>query len=81
MALPPQLRDAPEVAPGLELYYHAFQRLSTCRPVGMGLGPIPWTSIKQYAILQELDQLQSEALEYHISRMDSAFLDRMNKKD
>lgn len=30
------------------MYYEAFTELSTCRPVGMGIGPVPWTAIDGY---------------------------------
>lgn len=29
--------------------WDAYFELATCRPVGMGLGPIPWTAIHEYA--------------------------------
>lgn len=62
------------------MYMTAFHRLSTCRQVGMGLGPIPWNSIGEYATMQELDQEHTEALYYFIERMDAAFLDWSSKQ-
>lgn len=72
--LPDYIRNAPELLPGLELYMQAFHRLSTCRQVGMGLGPVPWTAVVQYGSMQELGQDQLEALHYHMARMDEAYL-------
>jgi hypothetical protein len=79
--IPNKIKNAPELLPGLELFYRAFHKLSTCRPVGMGPGPIPWTAVLAYGTMQELDQLQFEALEYHISRMDGAFLEWIDRKN
>lgn len=78
--LPDKIREAPELLPGLELYYRAFFRLSTCRQIGMGLGPVPWTAVQEYARVLELEPDQAEALRYHIERMDNAFLDWQSKK-
>ena len=35
----------------------AFGELSTCRQVGMGVGPIPLTAIQHYADRHELGEL------------------------
>lgn len=35
--------------PDLERIRGAFHELSTCRQIGMALGPIPWTAIDRYA--------------------------------
>ncbi len=72
--LPEKIANAPELKSGLDIYLTAFNRLSTCRSIGMGLGPIPWICIGQYADVQELDQDHRDALYYHIEQMDSAFL-------
>jgi hypothetical protein len=81
MPVPDRIRNAPELLPGLEMFYRAFHSLSTCRPVGMGVGAIPWTAVHAYGTMQELDQLQFEALEYHIGRMDSAYLEWSHRKN
>lgn len=62
------------------MYMSAFHRLSTCRQIGMGVGPIPWTAIVQYGSMQELSQDQSEALHYHMARMDDAYLGYLAEK-
>lgn len=48
--LPEKIANAPVVLAGLELYYEAFLELSTDREIGMGIGPIPWSSIDRYAL-------------------------------
>lgn len=72
--VPDKLKNRPELKIGLEMYMTAFYRLSTCRQVGMGVGPIPWNFIAEYARMQELDQDHTDALFYHIEAMDSVFL-------
>lgn len=59
---------------GLELYYDAFWDLNSCREVGFGLGPIPWTSIKDYAITFEFDTEQFEDLYYFVRSMDDVYM-------
>ncbi len=76
--LPQEVQDAPEVALGLEFYWDSFVDLNTCRQSGMGLGPIPWTSILQYANENDVQGIQRQALFHHVRSMDLAFL-RYNK--
>ena len=47
--LPAWFLDEPEVEPGEEFFIGAFFELSSCRQIGMGLGPIPWSAIVEYA--------------------------------
>ncbi len=52
----------------------AFPELSTCRQVGMGSGPIPWTAIDQYAARHQIFGASYDLFVYLIRRMDDAFL-------
>jgi hypothetical protein len=72
--LPEKVRNAPTLEQGLELYYIAFQRLSSTRAVGMGLGPIPWTAIQTYCETYELDEVTQELMHVYIPAMDNVFL-------
>jgi hypothetical protein len=78
--LPRRIRDAPQLDIGLELYYQAFWDLTTCRPSGYSVGPIPWSSIKEYSELCELDPEQVEDLFVFIRIMDNAYLDWVERK-
>jgi len=78
---PKSIQNAPRLFMGLELYWDAFWDLSTCRPAGMGAGPIPWSVIRDYAVTFELDQDQEEELYHHIRVMDNAFLEHHAKKE
>ena len=51
-----------------------FFRLSTCRAIGMGVGPIPWTAIRQYSEVQEHDENEWRVFEIVMVQMDSVYL-------
>jgi len=58
---------------GFDFYFDAFSELSTTRPIGLGLGPIPFTAIAEYSRLYELPDFDDFA--YVIRRMDRVFLE------
>lgn len=72
--LPAVIANAPELQEGLRFWYNAFLDLSADRPVGMGEGPIPWTSIERYAERWDLDEDESDDLHHHIRSMDKTYL-------
>ena len=81
-ALPKKIENAPSLMMGLELYWDAFLDLSTCRPTGMGMGPIPWSAIRDYAVTFDFDEDQHEDLYHFIRVMDNAFIEHhRNKKE
>lgn len=62
----------PDIAPFV-FWLDAFRELSSCRVNGMGLGPIPFTSIIEYARIFKVDDF--EEFLYIIRRMDDAVLE------
>lgn len=70
----------PEVD-AFKFYIDAFTELGTCRSVGMGEGPIPFTSIAEYAKIYKIEQGEEffEFL-YFIRAMDSEYL-KVRTKD
>lgn len=75
MKIPKGILNAPQLLPGLELFWWAYQDLSSCRPASFGGAlPIPWTAIKEYAVLSDLDPDQTDDMVYFIRKMDSEFL-------
>jgi hypothetical protein len=52
----------------------AFLDLSTCRQLGMEVGPIPWTAIHDYADRKYLSSDEREELEYVIRYVDTVYL-------
>jgi hypothetical protein len=69
--------------PGLELFYEAFQELSTCRPY-IGLegvpGPVPWTAIDCYALANGFDEEGRDYLVKMVRALDDEFLKHMRSK-
>lgn len=72
--LPDALKDPPELLPGLELYLQAFYQLSTCRQVGMGLGPIGWQFTQEWGMLNLSSEDSIKDLHYFIRILDSEFI-------
>lgn len=64
--------DGPDVGP-FSFYIEAFYELSTCRSVGMGVGPIPFTSVLEYSRIYDVGDF--EEFLYLIRRMDSRYLE------
>lgn len=62
---------------GLEYYLEAFAELGTCRQIGSGIGPIPFTSILEYAAFYNVEDF--EEFIYLIRQMDSAYIGAISK--
>lgn len=75
MPLPNSIQNAPELNLGLGLYYTGFLDLTSCRQVGMGLGPIPLLSILEYCMINGIEGEQQEDFVWFIQRLDSKYLD------
>ncbi len=54
--------------------------LHSCRPVGFGPGPIPWTAIHQWSEANSLDEEQTEDIFVFVRAMDNAYLSYEAKK-
>lgn len=80
LPLPKKIRDAPELHLGLEFYFSAFFDLTTCRPGGMGMYPIPWKEILRYGLFFQLSFDQMEDLFFFMRRMDEAWITYFEKK-
>jgi hypothetical protein len=64
----------PTLFVGAETYVQAFWKMHTCRPVGFGEGPIPWTVIQNYCTIYGMDPEMSSDFEDIILAMDRAYL-------
>lgn len=60
--------------PGLGFYFNAFMALSSCRPIGMMEGRIPWTAAYDYAQRMGLDDEEFEDLWVLVSYMDAEYI-------
>jgi len=77
---PSFLKPEPLLLPGDQFYLDAFWDLSTCRQMGMGLGPIPWKDILEYAQYKELDCDLVDMFFLTIRAMDRVYLDWSDKR-
>lgn len=80
LPIPEKIKNAPQLRLGLQIFLSAFMDLSSCRPVGFGLQPIPWTAVHEYCIALGLDAIQVEDMHYFIEQLDTAWL-KKNRKD
>jgi hypothetical protein len=52
----------------------AYLELTTCRTLGYGEGPIPWTAINTYCKVNRITGDQRDDLFYHVRNLDSEYL-------
>lgn len=80
MPIPDKFRDKPTVKSGLELYWKAFQDLSSDRDIGMGIGPIPWSSIHTWGSRNHIVGDDFERLVLMIRGLDAVYMDKQATK-
>lgn len=78
--LPGWYLDEPDLLPGDFLFIRAFFALSTCRAVGMGAGPIPWTAITEYADRLGLSWAMRRLFEDVMASLDETYMDWMEQQ-
>ena len=78
--IPDKFLNAPEVYPGLDMFYAAFMDMTSCRELGYGqIGPVNWLTIQRYCEVYGIQGEQREDMFYHVSRMDRAYLEWIEK--
>jgi len=80
MPYPEAIQNAPELDFTLGLFYDAFMELSTCRPIGMDQGQIPWTAINDYCRMVDISENQADDMYYYIRMMDEVYLKHYGEK-
>ncbi len=75
LPLPNRIQNAPELNIGLELYYVGFLDLTSCRVLGVGLGPIPLLTILEYCLIKGIRGEQQEDFVWFIQRLDAKYLE------
>ena len=75
----PAISQRPSLT-GLEWLWLAFIDLSTCRSIGMSVGPIPWIAVDQYSTANQLSQSDRWMLHRVISRMDGVYMSHQQEK-
>ena len=76
--LPKSIADAPVLEDAYQINIHAaFWKLSTCRNMGMSVGPIPWDAVDRWAVRHGYaeDEIEYETFCYLIFQMDAVFME------
>ena len=80
MPLPDKIRNKPEITTGLDLYWKAFQDLSSDRDIGMGVGPIPWSSLNAWAARNSIRGDDFERFVMVLRGLDNIYMEKQGKK-
>ena len=75
------LANQPAIYPGNEWFFDAYMALDSCRNVGMGVGPIPWTAAREYGLEHEFPRDDRALLWAVIHKADTAFRAEVAKTD
>lgn len=75
MPVPERIANAPELELGLGLYYNGFLDLTSCRQIGMALGPISFLAISEYCTAKGLSQDQREDFLWLMPKLDAKYLE------
>ncbi|MTK63885.1 MAG: hypothetical protein F8N15_05010 [Methanobacterium sp.] len=67
------MRDRPKPTPLSNLYLNIFWQLSADRSVGMGEGPIPWSSIDRFAVRKGISGEEFDSLVRMIRAADDEY--------
>ena len=81
MPLPERIKNKPKILVGLEFYWRAFDDLSGDRDVGMGVGPIPWRAIHDWALRNRVWGDDFERLVMVIRGLDAVFMEKQGAKN
>lgn len=75
----PQLYEQPELFDTAIFYWNAFYDLSSDRSFGMGVGPIPYSSVCRYAEAHGMGRDEFDYFHTIIRAMDTEYLAIANK--
>lgn len=64
------LDEVPPLDAAMVIVLEAWRDLETCRPIGMMAGPIPWTVMREWCRVEELDSEASGVLVAALSYVD-----------
>jgi hypothetical protein len=79
--LPEWYLDNPEVPDDWLNFLHIFNDLSSCRQIGMTLGPIPWDAILRYCQYKEYDEETTSLVMTVMKHLDMTFMDYQKKEN
>lgn len=71
MPVPDAIRNAPELHLDEQLYFTGYLDLNSCRPIGMGEGPIPWSAMMEYCMVHGIAGELLDDFMYIIRHLDN----------
>jgi len=78
---PAEFHDRPEIEPHLIWLWNAFWELSTERQLGMSVGPIPGSKIREYLRDEmELDGVAYDRARAILRKADDAYVGMLNRR-
>ncbi|WVW77405.1 tail chaperonin [Stenotrophomonas phage vB_SmaS_Bhz59] len=75
MPVPDRIANAPDLDMGLGLYYQGFLDLTSCRQIGMGIGPISLLSVLEYCVINGIEGEQREDFVWLVTHLDAKYLE------
>ena len=75
------LNDRPVITLSLQWLWNAFTELSATRAYGQGPNRIQHSEVLSYCVFQEIDGKDRRDLLYCVRKMDSVWIDWVNKKN
>lgn len=81
LPLPDRIQNAPELLLGLQLYYQGFIELTSCRQIGMALGPVSYLSMMEYCRAVGIEGDQRDDFLWITSRLDQRYLEWSGKRN
>lgn len=70
----PCVANRPDLFGHLSFEWSAFRALSTDRAAGMGIGPVPWSSIDRFARRYRIEGEEFDRFADLIQAMDTAYV-------
>jgi hypothetical protein len=74
------MSHAPKVEDDYRIYWNGFHELTSCRQLGMTVGPIPFTAIAEYTQFYPFMEAEAHFFVDVIRRIDNAYLKLLHKK-
>lgn len=79
--MPGKIKEAPQLLPGLDLYYEAFLDLCNSRSMGyMSPGSIPFSEVDTWARRYDIEGEEFELLQLFIRRLDGVYINWVNQQ-
>lgn len=78
--IPDRIKNKPRLRYELAFFLDAFYELDTDRNMSVSFGPIPWSSLNNYAVAHEITGEDYHDFMYLVRAVDSAYIKHMREK-